>query len=83
MYFSYGELEAVCLTGRRRHRIGWFGRVILQVEVKHPRPNYPKAPRPGPYDPWANGFFTFWRDATVADLPELIEPTSEQIGSVA
>lgn len=66
-FYSYGELAAVKLTGRIRHRVGWFGKMILQVEVEHPNPLYPKAPRPGPYDPWANGSHKFWRDATWED----------------
>lgn len=67
-YHTVGELRAVCLTGRRRHRVGWFGKMILQVEVKHPNASYPKAPRPGPYDPWANGHYTYWRDARPGDV---------------
>ena len=70
-YFSYGELAAAHATGRRRYRRGWFGKMILQVEIRHPKANYPRAPRPGPYDPWANGSFTFWRDATEFDVAKV------------
>ncbi|ARQ01920.1 hypothetical protein [Pseudorhodoplanes sinuspersici] len=68
MFHTYGEIAAAHPTGKTRVRVGWFGRLILQVQIKHPNPNYPKPPRPGPYDPWANGAYYFWRDATLADL---------------
>lgn len=67
-FYTYGELAAVCLTGKTRVRLGWFGKMILQVQIKHPNPQYPRAPRPGPYDPWANGHHLIWRDATIEDL---------------
>ena len=74
-FYSYGELDAAHLTGRRRYRRGWFGRMILQVEIKHPLPQYPSAPRPlkpgEVYDPWKNGSFTYWRDATEFDVASI------------
>ena len=45
-FYTYGELEAAHLTGRTRVRAGWRGRLILQVEIKHPRASYPAPPRP-------------------------------------
>lgn len=74
-FFTYGELAAVHLTGRRRYRRGWFGKMILQVEVKHPKPCYPRAPQPppAPYDPWRYGSFTFWRDANEFDVAKIDE----------
>lgn len=48
------------LTGRTRHRVGWFGKLILQVEYWEER--------------WASdGFgsdelFVCWRDARVEDV---------------
>ena len=68
MFHSVGEIQARHLTGRVRPRLGWFGKLVLQVEVRSPQPHYPRAPRPGPHDPWANGSYTYWRDATVEDL---------------
>ncbi|KAB7783467.1 hypothetical protein [Methylorubrum populi] len=65
---TVGELRARHLTGRVRGRVGWFGRVVMQVEVRSPEPHYPRPPRPGAYDPWGNGSYTFWRDATHDDL---------------
>ena len=66
--FSYGELKAQRPTGRVRGRAGWFGRIIMQVEILSPIADYPRPPRPGSYDPWKNGSLTFWRDATAEDL---------------
>jgi hypothetical protein len=70
-FHTYGELAAQHLTGRTRGRAGWFGKLVMQVEVKSPWPRYPKAPRQGAYDPWSEGSYLFWRDATVADLQRL------------
>jgi hypothetical protein len=70
-FYTYGELAAAHPTGRRRYRRGRFGKMILQIEIKHPHTNYPSAPRPGPYDPWRNGSFTFWRDATQFDVARI------------
>lgn len=70
-FHTYGELAARRLTGKTRGRRGWFGKLIMQVEVESPKPRYPKAPRhpsQGPYDPWSEGSYTFWRDATVTDV---------------
>lgn len=72
-FHTIGELAAQHLTGRTQGRVGWFGRVILQVEVKSPMPRYPAAPQPPweQYDPWALGSYKFWRDATSDDLVKL------------
>ena len=77
-YFTYGEIRAARPTGRRRYRRGWFGRMILQVEIKHPNASYPRAPRSAPYDPWRNGFFTFWRDANEFDVAAIEGASSEE-----
>ena len=72
-FHTRGELRARHLTGRVRGRPGWFGRVIMQVEVRSPLPRYPKPPPPsgsGPCDVWAQGAYTFWRDANRHDLVE-------------
>lgn len=71
MFYTLGELKARHLTGRIGWRAGWFGRTIMQVEVKCPCANYPRPPRSGPYDPWANGHFMMWRDASPADLANI------------
>ncbi len=70
---SYGELAAQHRTGNCRVRVGWFGRLILQVEIKSPRKLYPAAPPPPgtPYDPWAKGSYTFWRDARPEDVTQV------------
>lgn len=67
---SYGELAAQHRTGNCRVRIGLFGKVILQVEVRSPKPLYPAAPPPpgAAYDVWSRGSYTFWRDAVVGDV---------------
>lgn len=67
-FYSYGELAAAHFTGKTRVRRGWFGKLILQVEIKHPNPWYPKAPRPGPFDPWKAGHHLYWRDASIEDI---------------
>lgn len=48
------------LTGRTRYRAGWFGRLILQVEV-----DVTGSPWVSQMDP---GLHTKWRDARVDDL---------------
>ncbi len=49
---------------RTRYRLGWRGRLVLQVYVPNPVP-------------WPHGFgyagFVGWRDATVEDLQRLYE----------
>jgi hypothetical protein len=69
-YASYGEMQAARPSGRRRHRRSFFGKMILQIEIEHPIPAYPRPPQPPgeKYDPWRFGSFTFWRDATADDL---------------
>ena len=71
MFHSYREIAAQRPTGRRRHRLTWLRKLVLQVEIERPNPLFPKAPpppgRPLP-DVWERGSYTFWRDATVADL---------------
>lgn len=71
MLFTRGQIAARHMTGQTRARSNWRGKLILQVEIKSPNPTYPRAPRPGPYDPWSSGAFCFWRDATIEDLQEL------------
>lgn len=58
------------MTGRVRPRLGWFGRVYMQVEIRAPKPRGFRAPPPSkkPYDPWENGSYTYWRDARPADF---------------
>ncbi|ACL57579.1 hypothetical protein [Methylobacterium nodulans] len=70
-WHSRAELQARHLTGRVRGRPGWFGRVVMQVEVRSPEPLYPKVPPRGQRDVGAQGADTFWRDATVMDLAEI------------
>lgn len=76
---SRAELNAQHLTGRTRGRIGWFGRIIMQVEVKSPVPRFPSAPPPPeePYDPWECGAYYFWRDATAQDIIKVNECGTE------
>lgn len=52
------------LTGRYRHRRGFFGRLILQVEV-----SYLDLDRDSP----PAGRDVYWRDACVTDMVELHE----------
>lgn len=56
------------LTGRKRYRIGWRRKLILQVEVK--RTHYS--------DPGCCGYpeerrYTEWRDATADDIMNMPE----------
>ncbi len=75
-FYTYGQIEAIRPTGRTRVRAGWFGRLILQIEIEHPKANPARfdAPRPGAYDPWRFGSFTFWRDAKLMDLLTIEPP---------
>ena len=66
-FYTVGKLRAVHLTGRTRIRAGWRGKIILQVELKHPNPAGVPRGR-GSSDPWADGYFLKYRDATFADL---------------
>lgn len=50
------------LTGKTRHRVGFRGRLILQVQVQYMTQTTPYSEKKGPH--------TFWRDATTADLAE-------------
>lgn len=70
-FHSIGEIEARRLTGRVRHRAGWRGRLVLQVEIVSPKPWYPRVPRLGGYDPWKGGAYPFWRDASAEDLASI------------
>lgn len=49
------------LTGRRRYRRGWFGKVILQVEVKI-QLSWKHRDTPDP------AIYPEWRDATLAEV---------------
>lgn len=55
-----GEVPVSALTGRTRYRVGWFGRLVLQVEVDLSG------------SPWISrmdmGAYTKWRDARCADF---------------
>jgi hypothetical protein len=53
------------LTGNTRYRLGWFGKVILEVS------EWQRRPTQGHPDtwPWVEG----WRDATFRDLLDLVE----------
>ena len=73
-FYTVGQLEAIKLTGRTRVRSNWLGKLILQVEMLHPKSDGMQAPRPGPYDPWVNGSFTFWRDARLSDMSAICPP---------
>ncbi len=50
------------LTGARRYRSGWFGKVILQVEVRLERLRYPGDKGPGTI------VGTEWRDARPGEV---------------
>lgn len=66
VFHTYGELAARYHTGRVRGRIGWFGRIVMQIEICSPKPRYPQPPDES--DVWAGGSYTFWRDATREDM---------------
>jgi hypothetical protein len=51
------------LTGRARVRPGWFGRQILQVEVRHTSYRGFDFERANPLSSWSR-----WRDATWEDM---------------
>lgn len=51
------------LTGKKRYRIGWRGKVILQVEYSH---YYCRDLNGSGY--YDEGNTTHWRDATAEDL---------------
>ena len=57
-------MEFERLTGKRRHRSTWLGKLVLQVQVV------------GQY--WSDGMYspdvTFWRDAKTSDLPDQDSP---------
>ena len=76
-FYTYGQLNAVHLTGATRVRRGWRGRLVLQVQVKHPRGHNDRFPAPNPDapdDPWSNGSFAFWRDAVLGDMASICPP---------
>lgn len=68
---SIQELSAEHLTGQSRHRAGWFGHLILQVEVRAPIPQG-AVPLKAGEDIWARGETFYWRDASVEDLQTLL-----------
>ena len=51
-------------TGKTRHRTGWGGKLILQVEVQAYEGSW--------FDGWdmvdGKGWYTYWRDAELSDL---------------
>lgn len=58
------------LTGRARGRIGFFGRVVMQVEKYQPiaKFRYPNPPRMLGRDYHPDELETHWVDATTDDL---------------
>ena len=77
-FYTYGQLAAVHLTGKTRVRVGWFGRLILQVEVKHPKEvstdQLTRCHGTTQRHEWAAGAFTFWQDARASDLASISPP---------
>ncbi|NOV15887.1 hypothetical protein E5S70_07275 [Ensifer adhaerens] len=61
----------MALTGRYRYRLGWFGRLVLQVEQSYRAVDYGKRPQPG-----VDRTFEArrWRDATIEDIQPLEVP---------
>lgn len=57
------------LTGRRRHRTGLRGRLVLQVEVTKYRPTV--VDDMGSEPPWSGSPYDFWRDARAEDVTTL------------
>lgn len=62
-----GNVRPRNLTGRTRHRRGFLGRMVLQVETAYSHAGYG---RPQPGRSYAS---TEWRDATFDDLSALEE----------
>jgi hypothetical protein len=66
MVAPIGYHSEIKLTGKQRVRRGWFGKLILQVQVEliymHP------LNRPRICTPTGNPVSTAWRDATEADV---------------
>lgn len=54
-------------TGNRRHRRAWFGRLVLQIEVAQ------KTWLTADAKIVSKGLERQWRDATLADVPQLAE----------
>lgn len=70
MVMPVGYYSEVKLTGRQRVRRGWFGKLILQVEVEQiyiTPPGVPPHEHCPPYQS-DNQPCTKWRDATAADV---------------
>lgn len=72
MVMPIGVYREVRLTGLKRVRRGWFGKLILQVEVVlvYQTP-YLTRPRPPHHDKvlyCAPDEIKFWRDATASDV---------------
>lgn len=61
------------LTGKTRYRLGWRGRLVLQVEYRAHR----YVSRYAVPSPWAMGLARYWRDATVEDLQALYQDDHE------
>lgn len=61
---SWSEVE---LTGQQRFRVGWFGKLILQVEYVE---QFAAQPCPHTFDmpPWDGKTQTGWRDARLEDI---------------
>lgn len=56
-------------TGVFRHRLGFFGRLILQAEYEYFMVRYPHESKT------KENRHTCWQDATVADLTKFDNPT--------
>jgi hypothetical protein len=64
------------LTGNLRVRIGWFGRIILQVEEQYQMVQrwtfqHPVARAPGYIAEEVGSTNTRWRDATITDIQQI------------
>jgi hypothetical protein len=59
--------------------------MILQIEIEHPNPCYPRPPQPPgeKYNPWRFGSYTFWRDATEADVAAVSTYTVAKAGGAS
>lgn len=70
MVMPVGYYSETRLTGKKRVRKGWFGKLILQVEVEqhyHVPPGLPPTEHCPPYVS-ENQPRLKWRDATAADV---------------
>lgn len=63
-------VQSLGLTGRTRHRVGFRGRLVLQIEHRF----LPDTYRPPGHGHQPRSYVTAWRDATLADLASLYPP---------